>query len=53
MRHNQNSHSSSVRQSRLPGLIQSARRELDYQILLFMIRIGLIQPAHVRVRSYR
>jgi len=38
---------------RLRRSARTLRRYLDYQLLVLMIRLGLVQPAQVRVRTHR
>ena len=33
--------------------LRALRRCLDYQLLILMIRLGLVQPAQVRARAHR
>ncbi len=33
--------------------LRALRRYVDYQLLVLMIRLGLVQPAQVRVRAHR
>ncbi|PFG16232.1 hypothetical protein ATK74_0764 [Propionicimonas paludicola] len=53
MRQNANPEVPWATPARLPRLLRSARRSLNYQLLVLMIRLGVIQPAQVRVRAHR